>query len=144
MKAIPRERERPRLNALMILVLILREVQRDRSVCFAVYKLVHLRISARANFFGRALRDNRTVTEHYHARGDAKCTRHIVRDDDCRHVASTSQFERELVDNRRHDRVEPGRWLVAEKQFRIECECAGQSNALLHSATDFSRLEILK
>ena len=94
MKAIPRERERPGLNALMILMLILREVQRDRSVCFPVYKLVHLRISARANFFRRALRNDRAVTEHDHPRGDAKCARHIVRDDDCRHVTSTSQFER--------------------------------------------------
>ena len=93
-KAIPRARERPRLHMLMMLVLILRKIQRDRPVCFAVDKLLHLRVSARANFFGRALRNDRAVTKHDHARGDAKCTRHVVRDDDCRHVASTRQFER--------------------------------------------------
>src|SRR5260370_38735545 len=116
MKAIPRERKRPGLNTLMMLVLILREVQRDRSVCFAVYKLVHLRVTARANFFGRALGDDRAVTEHDHPRGDAKCTRHVVRDDDSRHVTSMSQFERELIDNRRHNRLESARWFIAEIQ----------------------------
>jgi len=94
MKAKSRVHERPRLHMLMMLVLILRKIQRDRPVCFAVDKLLHLRVNARANFFGCALRDDRTVTEHDHARRNAKSTRHIVRDDDCGHVASMSQFER--------------------------------------------------
>jgi len=58
MKAMPCERERPGLHALMMLVFFLREVQWDRPVGFAVDKLVDFRISARANLFGRALRDD--------------------------------------------------------------------------------------
>ena len=94
MKAKTRAHERARLHVLMMLMLILRKIQRDRPVCFSVDKLLHFRVSARANFFRCALRDDRTMTEHDHARRNAKSARHVVRDDDCGHVASMSQFER--------------------------------------------------
>ncbi len=93
MKAMPRSCEGPGLNALMLLVFILREVQRNGSVRFAINELVDFRISAGANLFGRALGHDRAVTKHDHPRGDAKSAGHIVRDNDRRHVASMGQFD---------------------------------------------------
>ena len=38
-----------------------------------------------------------------------------MRDDHGGHVFSMRQLERELIDNRGHDRVESGSWLIAEE-----------------------------
>jgi hypothetical protein len=49
-----------------------------------------------------------------------------------------------LINNRRHDRIQSGCRLVAEKQLRIEREGTRQANALFHSAADFSWFKIFK
>ena len=142
---MPRACERPGFNALMIFMLYPargstasgRLLRRLMNWCTS--GLVLVRISS-----GVPCATIEPCSEHDHPRGDAKSARHIVRDNDRRHVASMGQFDRELIDNRRHDRVEPRRWLIAKKQFRIERECPRQSNSLLHSTADFIRLEVLK
>jgi hypothetical protein len=93
-KSVARGEEWTGLYVPMMFVLILRKIQGYRTISFAVDKLLHFRIGACADFVWGTLRDNVAVSEHNHPRGDAKCTRHVVRDDDRSHVASMSQFER--------------------------------------------------
>src|SRR5439155_9223042 len=107
-------------------------------------KLLHLRIWAVPNFIRRSLRDNAAMAKHNHARCDAESTRHVVRDHDCCHVAAMGQFESELIYNCGHNRVQPGCWLVAEKQFRIEREGAREANAFFHPAADLIWFKVFK
>src|SRR6266513_5553711 len=107
--------ERTRSDMWMIVVLLLRNVQRHRAIGFTVDKLLHFRIRTRTDFIRRTLRDNATASKHNHTCRDTKSARHIVRHHHCGHVAAMSQFDGELIDHCGHDWVESGGRLVAEK-----------------------------
>src|SRR5262245_21547276 len=99
----------------MMLMFFLRKIQWNRSVGFAIDKLLDFGIRATADFVRRAFRDNRAMTKHDHAGCDPKCARHVVGYNDGGHVFAMGELERQLIDNRSHDRVQSGSWLVAKK-----------------------------
>lgn len=144
MKSMARAEEWTRFNMRMVFVLFLREIQWDRAVGFAVDELLHFGIGAVADFIGRTLRDNAAASKHNHPGRDAKSARHVVRHDDGGHMAAMSEFERQLIDYRGHDRIEPRGRLVTEQQLGIERECTRQANPLFHSTADFIRFKIFK
>ena len=78
MESITRCNKGARLNMLMALVLFLGKVQRDRTVSFAVDKLLHFGVWTVLNFIWCAFCHNRAMAEHDHPRGDAKGASHIV------------------------------------------------------------------
>src|SRR6266702_8127246 len=144
MESAARGEERTWSNVGMFLLLLLRDVQRHRAIGFTVDKLLHFRIRTRADFIRCTLCDSATASKHNHPCRDTKSARHIVRHNQCGHVAAMSQLKGELIDYCGDDRVESRGRLVAEKQLRIERERTRQANALFHSAAYLSRFEILK
>ena len=115
MKSMTRADKGARFYMLMMFMFLLRKIQRDRTVGFAINKLLHFGIGAGANFIRRALRDNRTVSKHDHSGGDSKCTGHVMRHDDGGHVLAMGKFKGELIDYRGHDRIESGSGFVTEQ-----------------------------
>src|SRR4030095_6582942 len=120
MKSITCRNEGARFNVLMVLVVFLRKVQRHWTVSLAVNELLHFRVWIVANFVGRSLRDDATVTKHDHASRNAKGAGHIVGYYHCSHVGPMRQFQGECIYHRGHDWVEPGSRFIAEQQFRVE------------------------
>src|SRR5580700_9700657 len=82
-KAVSRTDERSRLHLLMMFMFFLREIQRNRSIRFTIYELLHFGVRTVANFTRRTLRDNRAMTKHDHARRDSKRAGHVVSNDHC-------------------------------------------------------------
>src|SRR5215467_8770463 len=93
MKAEPRGPKWARPYQLVILMLFLRKIQRNRTVSFAFNKLLHFRIRTCADLVRRALGDDVAVAKHDHSRRDTKSAGHIMADNHCRHAPASSQVQ---------------------------------------------------
>src|ERR1044071_2223894 len=99
--------ERARLDVRMVLVIVLRKIQRHGAVGFAVDELLHFWIRVGANFVWSTLRDDGAASEHNHSGRNAKRARHVVGYNDRGHALSVGELERELVHDCGHDGIEP-------------------------------------
>src|SRR4026209_2681412 len=115
-------------------------MQWSRTVSLAVDKLLYFRVWAVPNFVRGTLRYNTAVSEHDHARRDAKCAGHIVGNYHCGHMCPVREFHREFIYHSGHDWVETGGRFVAEQKFWIERKRARKSHPLFHPAADLIRL----
>src|SRR6266403_4186205 len=99
--------KRARSDMLMILMVFLGKVQRNRTVSLAVNELLHFRVWAVLDFVRSTLGHDAAVAKHDHASRDAEGAGHVVRDHDCGHVAPMRQFQGEFIYHGGHDWVEP-------------------------------------
>src|ERR1700751_931448 len=99
---------------LLIFMLFLRKVQRNWTVRMPVNELLHFPIRSVPSSVRRAWRHTRAVAKHAHPCRDAKCAGHIVRDNDCRHMAVFGQLLCELIYYGGHDWIKPRSRLIAE------------------------------
>src|SRR5438067_9102840 len=115
MEAMTGGNERARFHELMVFMFVLREIQWNRPVSFAIDELLYFGIRAVANLIRCTLSDNRAVTKHDHSGRDPKGAGHVVSDNNGGYVFAVREFERKLIHHRSHDRIESGSWLIAEE-----------------------------
>ena len=94
----------------------------------------------REQFVDRPDRDDLAVGEHRNPVADRVERIEIVRDQEYRQPQGTLERQRQFVERRRPDRVEPGGRLVEEQEFGIERQRARKSRALPHPARQFGRI----
>ena len=75
---------------------------------------------------------------------DGEDARQFVGHDDDGGAQAVAQFEDEVVEQPRADRVEPGRGLVEEQDLGIERHRPGEPGAFLHPAADLGRVIVLE
>src|SRR5271156_3601242 len=75
---------------------------------------------------------------------DCKNAGQLVRDDDHGCAEVVAQFEDQIVEQARAYRIEAGRGLVEEKNFRVQCDRARQSGPLLHPTAYLARIITLE
>ena len=63
---------------------------------------------------------------------------------DDRGAQVVAQFQYQVVQPPRADRVEPRRWLIEKQDLRVQCHGACQCGTFVHATADFGRVEFLE
>src|SRR5580704_10585262 len=76
--------------------------------------------------------------------GDSENTGELVRDHDDGRAEAIVQIKDQIVEQTRADWIESGGWFVEEDDLGIQCDCARESGALVHTAANLAGVEILE
>src|SRR2546423_921773 len=102
-------------------------------------EFTNIRIIAAGHFFGSAEEANAMVCEQRDFAAHAKRGSDIVRYDDAGDAQLSLQFEDEIGDRCRRQRIESGGGLVVEHDLGIVGEPARNADSLLHAARQLRR-----
>src|SRR5208282_1659022 len=86
----------------------------------------------------------RVRVEEHAAIANRENTGQLMSDDHDGGAETVAQLEYQLVKQAGADRIEAGRRLVEEQDFRIERHRTSQAGAFLHAPADLVRVEILE
>src|SRR3546814_2649311 len=86
--------------------------------------------------------DDPPVLEHRHAMRDGPRARHVMGDGDGRDPEIAYKADDQAVGRMGTDRVQPGRRLVEEQDFRMARDGAGERDPLLHAPRKFRRAQV--
>ena len=73
----------------------------------SIKKLPNSSMCTGAHFLGGADSNDVALVNQHHAIGNQECARQFVRDDDDSHAKCALEFENQLINTGRDDRVEP-------------------------------------
>src|SRR5271163_913227 len=110
----------------------------------AVQKLPHPRLLALLHFCYRIVRDDHALIQQNHSVGDQKCAGQLVRHHHDRDAKRFLQFQYQLVDPRRNNRVQPRRRLVEKQYLRVHRQRPCDRRPLFHPAAQLRRHVTLK
>src|SRR6266568_2765704 len=100
----------------------------------ALYKAFHDGILGLKHFIGRASRINLAVVQHQDALAQPARAAHIMGDHYRGHLQPIAHAEDKMIDVVRHNRVQAGRRLIIENDFRLINDRPRQANALFHAS----------
>src|SRR5208282_671756 len=86
----------------------------------AIKKLADVRILTHPNLFFPSYREKRSLVEHGDAICDSEGARQLMSYHHDRHLECLLQEQNELIQLRRHNRIEAGGGFIKDQDFRIE------------------------
>ena len=106
----------------------------DRTVGTAVDELVDIFVAGLVEVADRTVPDDPALPQHRDVVGDLAGAGHVMRDRQRSRAEALDRLDDQFVDDVGHDRVEAGRRLVEEDDFRVGGDGAGKAHPLLHPA----------
>src|SRR6266568_690817 len=100
----------------------------------ALDKAFHDGVLGCKHFIGRSSGVNLAVVQHQDALAQPARAAHVMSDHYRGHLQPIAHAEDEMIDVVRHNRVQAGRRLVVENDFRLINDRPRQANALFHAA----------
>jgi len=97
-----------------------------------------------SDVIGVAVSNNLALVQHDNAVADLVGAVHVVGYDHTGHFQLSLQLQNEFVDNIRGDRIQAGRRLVVQNDFRIQGDRAGQGDTFFLPAGQRCRIIVLK